>query len=379
MTERSGGKSDHAARIGSGQRAVRPIVLLLFPDEWLAFSPMTINLMGELDGRFDANVVAIDTGKYGRLNDPRITYLRINLYFARALAALGLYKFVKAFLLRRYLRWNRPDIVVAVDSVGAYAAQGAGVEFHYLSLEVCRDWFFSRIKREKILSVLIQTSERYAYLFGESKLPTYLVQNAPSFHRRWTGVRDENALVYFGNAIAKHAIFQCVEFIDVTDKWSLTVKGNIPPAVRVQLQRRYSSLLQDRRLVLDDNYMPDEGIQAYLGRFHAGFCLYDLSLIDAGDFNYMSVPSGKLFSYYAAGVPVIASDMPGLSSVSRYQTGVALSSLSAGDIGQALETIDSDYSNFVDSCFRSAERFSFTRNIQPFIASLDVKQASSIR
>ena len=48
----------------------------------------------------------------------------------------------------------------------------------------------------------------------------------------------------------------------------------------------------------------------YVSNFRIGFCFYDWNLIK-NDFNYQTAPSGKLFVYLSAGLPVIVCNIPG--------------------------------------------------------------------
>jgi glycosyltransferase involved in cell wall biosynthesis len=345
-------------------------LLILFPDEWLAYSPTVINLFHRLREEHDVAVVAIDTGKYLRLNEAGVEYVQINLQLARALEALGVYRLWKALLLRGRIARYAPDAIVAVDSAAAWAAQSRGYRIHYLSLEAKRDGFLRRLRPDGIASVIVQTAERYRFLFGDAQLSTHLVQNAPVFRGPQRRARNTNALVFLGNAIPKHGIFQCVEFLRLSARWTLTVKGNIPGNVRERLEAEHAQLIESGRLLLDDAYLAEDEVPEFLASFYAGFCFYDRELIDPDDFNYLTSPSGKLFNYYAAGVPVVASDMPGLSSVGERQTGVAVASLAADTIAAAVATIELRHGELVENCLRAAEHFSFDKAIEPFVRAL---------
>lgn len=342
-------------------------ILIVFPDEWLAYAPTVINLFELLNRSNRVRIVAICTGKYRRLRHDAVHYIGVNIVLARILAAFRLYKPFKALLLRARIRKEQPDEIIAVDSVAAWAAQSAGYRFHFLSLEVARDWFFRRLRHERIASVLSQTSERYEYLFGDADLKTYYLQNAPTFRPLRSKNPKPDTLVFLGNAIPSHGVYHCAEFVAKATRWSLTVKGNIPAKVRKHLERRYAELIREGRLILDDSYLSEEDVVGYLSSFYAGFCLYDLSLIDADDFNYISCPSGKLFRYYAAGVPVVASNLLGLRSVEIFRTGVQVESPDADSIRKALEQIEGRHDEYVANCLRAAEHFSFAERAADFV------------
>jgi glycosyltransferase involved in cell wall biosynthesis len=82
-------------------------------------------------------------------------------------------------------------------------------------------------------------------------------------------------------------------------------------------------------------------------------------LISKNDFNYLSSPSGKLFNYYAAGVPVIGTDVLGLSSVHEFNTGILIKELSVGYILAAIKRIINNYEELSRNCIRAARHFDF--------------------
>ena len=120
--------------------------------------------------------------------------------------------------------------------------------------------------------------------------------------------------------------------------------------------------------------LEQDEIVEYLSQFYLGFCFYDLSCTNATTrFNFVSVPSGKLFNYYAAGVPVIGCDLLGLKSAKEFQAGVLLEHISAENITRAMKTIDEEYDFYHQNCYKAAEHFDFDRALQPFKAYLIAK------
>lgn len=98
-----------------------------------------------------------------------------------------------------------------------------------------------------------------------------------------------------------------------------------------------------------------------------GFCFYDLNHTDeTTSFNFISVPSGKLFNYYAAGVPVIGSDLLGLKSVKDFQVGILLKNISTENIAIAMESIASQHRRFSENCLAAAAYFDFDTAVEPF-------------
>lgn len=121
---------------------------------------------------------------------------------------------------------------------------------------------------------------------------------------------------------------------------------------------------------MNESYIDRENLAEYLSKFYIGFCFYDLKILkkrrDLAIFNYITAPSGKLFNYYAAGLPVIGSNISGLISVKEFNTGVLLDDYSPQAIRQAIDTISTNYSLLSTNCFKAAEHFSFDKMIEPF-------------
>ena len=147
---------------------------------------------------------------------------------------------------------------------------------------------------------------------------------------------------------------------DTTDQLTLTIKGVIyKNSVKTAILSRYSRLIDQGKVVLDETYTNQDNIVKYLTPFSIGFCFYDFNLISKNDFNYLSSPSGKLFNYYAAGVPVIGTDVPGLSSVHEFKTGILIKELSVDCILTAIKRIINNYEEFSRNCIRAARHFDF--------------------
>ena len=156
-------------------------VLIVFPDEWVAYSPTVLNMVSALSSDFEVTVLAFENGLYDNssLGAGRYTFIRLPTQPSRALYLIGLYKPLKAFLLIRRIRKLGIKQIIAVDSVGLWSALRCVPACDYLSLEVVRDFYFRHSDKSRIRSVIIQTPERYEYLFGSLDLPCFYIQNAP--------------------------------------------------------------------------------------------------------------------------------------------------------------------------------------------------------
>lgn len=353
-------------------------LLIIFPDEWLSYSPTILNLVANFSDSFDIKVISFDIGKFKNkeITQKEFEFIKINCVLFYILSKFKIYKLAKVLMLFIIIKifYHRPDEVIGVDAIGLWVAQKIFNQCHFLSLEIDENVFFRASDFERISSVLIQTPERYNYLFkSEPNIikNVFYVQNSP---RLKTPVnRDssvdldrEKQLIYFGNVIAKHGIFKCIESISNLSDVSLTVTGILTSTIKKQILSQYRDFIAHKKVVLNERYIQQEEVIEYLSKFSIGFCFYDLELIAKQDFNYISCPSGKLFNYYAAGVPVIGSDIIGLNSVKEFQTGILLNDLSAKSIAQAIKTIFDNYQEFKKNCLKAARYFDFDSSVKSY-------------
>jgi len=360
-------------------------LLIIFPDEWLSHSPTLLNLVSCLSNDFDIKLVTFDDGffKNDHLCDERFEFIKINSFLARFLLRRirFFYDLVKSvallICLHNYRKKVKIDQVVAIDSVGLWVAQKIFTRSHYLSLEIKRGLFFRLSNKDQIDSLVIQTKERSAFLYKRPLLNTFLIPNSPIIN--WSSLnrcRDKHyngKIVFFGNIHPNHGLYSCIEAINQYQnrgegkRVSLTIKGIITKSsIRNCIVSRYQHLFDQRLVILDETYEPQDTIIEYLSNFSIGICFYDLNLISKNDFNYFSCPSGKLFNYFAAGVPVIGTDILGLKPVKEYSAGVLLKSLSAKSIHQAIEDVCRNFEKYRKNALLAAEAYDFKTAVVPY-------------
>jgi glycosyltransferase involved in cell wall biosynthesis len=355
-------------------------VLIIFPNEWLAYTPTILNLVAKISDVFDVKVLAIDDGSYRNKEIDSNNFdfikvspivLKLHAFTKQRLGTSRFYQLAKLALIffaaRAYKGWA--DEVIAVDSMGLWAAQKIFGKCHFMSLELFKDRPFKQCDPRLIESVIIQTKERYDYLFGDLAIKTFLIQNSPpcqpsSTHRKFP---TSKKAIFLGNANPRNGVYFCIEAMRGIEDLSLTVKGAISDEDRQSIETHYSDLLSSERLIIDDSYVKQESIIEYLSQYYVGFCFYDLSCTDETTrFNFISVPSGKLFNYYAAGVPVVGSNLLGLKSVQDFEAGVLLEEVSTAHILQALKYIGKHHDQLSENCLEAAIHFDFNSAIQPF-------------
>ena len=357
--------------ISMGDRADRPSIVVLFPDDWASYSPTLTRLVALLSERFEVRAWVLDTGRFDLQALDSTQYRRIGIPAAAAtfLRKCGIMPLARWLLLpwrsRGAPRWARD--VVAVDAGGAVAAALLGRRFHYLSLEI-RRWSIVRwLVPRRALSIVIQSQQRLQFQFSAASLretPVFMLQNAPNFRETpdlAAPLRDLSRprLVYMGNVIPGHGLLRMLDLLQAWPEASLTIHGALSPATREMIEQRYPGLVTQQRLQLSTAYLHDSEIIPFLSGFDLGLCLYELEGRMRTDYNYISSPAGKMFNYFAAGIPVIASPLAGLDPVSVHGAGLQAASNSVHDLRHAADAICADYPRYRQGALEAAREYDF--------------------
>jgi len=367
-------------------------VTILFPFPHLSYSPTVIGLHDLLSTQFEVSIVA--PHPIGFNNQPlpnrNVIYLPekpfggVNRYFGRLqyewrslfLRELSAFKHVRhSFLhefdfIKTYLARERPDQVIAVDFKNLLYTQLMGQRVDFLSLEIIpNDVFYDQCSFQNIDSVIIQSQDRYDHLFDNLNVPTFYIQNAPVYSA-CSNHTQRRGLVYSGTATNGFGFYHLLEFLKAFPEHTLTVKGAVLDEDRKHINTQYADLVAEGVIVIDDGYLDDADVVDYLRRFRIGFCFYNFELAATDHFNYRTAPSGKMFKYFAAGVPVIGIDIPGLSPVKEFECGVLIPDLQPDTIRKAVDTIENDFERYSENCLKAAEHYSFDKMARPFVEYL---------
>lgn len=364
---------------------MKPTVLILFPSEWVAYSPTIINLVSVLEKNFDVTVTAFDNSKYdnSNLSIKQFKIIRLPYLVFAFLAAIRTYDAFKKKVLEFYAKRSNADIIIGVDNIGIAAALHASPYSHFLSLELSRDSVFSRINFNQVKSIAIQSQERFDYLFSGTKLRDYFflpnspILNGKIIKKTRKKLRSEFKVVMLGNLTPSHGLYHCVEAVSRIEKASLTLKGPISKKNLTDLRIKYNKMINKGSLIVDLNYTPQNAILEYLSDFEIGFCFYDFTRINADDFNYESSPSGKMYAYFAAGIPVIGSDVIGLRPINVFSAGILLRDLSPKTICNAMDMVLKHRDLYQKGCVRAALFYDFFIHAEKYsnhlLESLDKK------
>ncbi len=368
-------------------------VTILFSGAHLAYSPTVISLYDLLSEKFEVNIIAENPEAFDfeRLNDRRVIYKerltgrnRLRFYrrffdlraiFDRDIAALKKWKFETDVIydftvVRNLLAAESPDYIIAVDFQNLLYTQILGKEVEFLSLEITEnDKFYNRCDFENVNSVVIQTKERYEHLFKNRGLKTFFVQNAPVYAAPKNDV-NRRSLVYCGTAWNPFGFYHCLEFLRAFPEYTLNVKGALPSADRARIETDFRDLKTSGRLIFDSGYLDDGAVVGYLRQFRIGFCFYNFEIGWVDTFNYHSAPSGKMFKYLAAGVPVVGQDILGLKPIKEFDCGVLIEDLKPATIRDAVEKVEANFDYYSRNCLQAAAHYSFDKTTAPFVEYL---------
>jgi len=373
-------------------RNLRDKILILFNGEHIAYSPTVIQLYDELQKKYDVTITAEHPRSFNnqKLENRNVLYHRFyhvkGRYFYWILFQLislfnrdvKLFRknklnykeyFFKFRFIKRIIQQHTYKAIISVDILNAVFCSILKVKTDFLSLELTIDEkHLHLIEFDYINCVLIQSTERYHYLFKDRKIKTFFVQNAPVYKDGL--IKDKrNGLIYGGSAYDELGFYHCLNYINAYKDEKLTVQGAIMPKDLARVENEYKHLLEEERLILNRKYLENDEVVESLSYYEIGFCFYnfDVPVIRNNYFNYASAPSGKMFKYLAAGVPVVASNIIGFKFVSEFQCGVLIDDLSPEEIHRAVCRIRENYSFYVDNAVKAAKFYSFDRAIEPYL------------
>lgn len=365
-------------------------VTILFGDVFLSYSPTVLGLYDLLSQHFDVTIIARSpeffdnqpvTGRNVISIKQPVSYLArlfklapfyLSSIFDNKAKQLRRTRFsVSTFyefkFIQKYLAAKQSDFIIAVDFKNLFITQLLGKKVEFLSLEIVpNDPYYAACDFKNIDCVIIQTKERYEHLFGDKKLKTFYVQNAP-IYVPVEAVQTRKGLVYCGTAWDRFGFYHCLEFLKQYPSCSMNVRGAILSDDKMRVDREYGDLLASGRLVIDDEYLNEKALTDYLRNFRIGFSFYNFEIEQVDNFNYQSAPSGKMFKYFAAGVPVIALDTIGSQPIAEFDCGVLIRDLKPASIKQAVDKIESNFDYYSQNCLRAAGHYSFDKMAKPFL------------
>ena len=383
-------------------KARREKICIVTADRILAYQPSILNLYDLLSQHFDVEIISLKPAYIAKgiaVTDRTVQYIdtetTVNrlLTFVQHALNFPLKRFSKhiAFIsyrfhfsktyelcrIRKFLKERQYDCYIGVDSYGFFPIQRLKRKGYFFSLELSpTDPYIRKVDTAAIQGIIIQSHARLDYLFPGTQRPVFYIQNAPSF----TNIEPpahRQGLIWAGSIVKEFGVMDLLHFIDVYPQYELYLKGGTTPPMKQEIVDRYKDLIASGNVIFDTRYIPDVEFYAYLSAFRIGFCFYDWDLIRA-NYNYFTAPSGKLYAYYVAGVPVIAPDIEGMSSVREFGTGVLVADYKPKTIQAAITEIEKDHARYVANCTKAAQHFSFSRMAAPFLQHLLESRSGSL-
>jgi glycosyltransferase involved in cell wall biosynthesis len=360
-----------------------PKAFILFPDTWLSYSPSIINLVKVMkENGWDVTLLAFHDGSYQRTDEIEAIYLQPSQIMRRVIGILkffSLYRFIALSLLSWKFSKQKFELVIGVDSLGFLITRIFFDRPIYYSLHIRKVFSSYVIKKLGISRVIIQSQERLELEFqGHSYRPpnAWYIQNSPildsTLRASCRSDRQKIKLIYFGNVARNvYNIENCIEVLfHLPEDFSLTLKGPIANEYQRELEFIYGEFIDSGRLSFDSNYLAQDAVVSWLEDFDIGLCFYSELQIFSQDPNIISAPSGKLFNYLAAGLPVVGSKIPGLRILTEFGAGITLEKQLPEEIGAAVLEILKTYDKFKQGCREAALKNDFRIMANNFLTDI---------
>lgn len=369
----------------------RKKILILFEGAHIAYSPAISQLHNELIKYLDVTILTSNPLEFSENIDLsynmqfykyrsgpvryfyKIFYHILLLFNKEARLIESMFKnnyqeyFFRFLKMKKAIYSKEYDFIICVDLKNLFFVNVVLKKRScFFSLEVCySEKVLPFIDTDLIDSVIIQSQIRYEYLFGNIKIITFYIQNAPTFNRHL--IKGKRAgLIYSGTAWKPFGLEFCLNYLAENSKERLMIAGTIKDDL-IEKNAKYRELLIQNRLLINKQYIPDAGVVEFISDFEIGFCFYDFEIEWINNFNYQSAPAGKMFKYLAAGVPVVCNKIVGFDFVNEFKCGICIDTFDPESIKRAIEQIRSDYGSYVVGAINAASHFSFDKAIIPFL------------
>lgn len=371
--------------------SVRKKILILFEGAHIAYSPTIAQLYGELEKDFEVTIFAQNPGDFSKnISLPyRLEVYKykkgISSYFYRAMFMLkslvskeakqvalisnGNFQdyYFRFFRIKQFVNRKQFDKIICVDVKNLLFVNSIlKTRSYFLSLELfSHEKLMPLINTSLIDCVIIQSPMRYEYIFKNKTIRTFYIQNAPVYNAALIKEK-RSGLIYSGTAWAPFGFEYCLNYLKEHNNEQLTVLGTLKDKL-IEENSAFAELLSTKRLIINPNYISDEEVVPFIADFEIGFCFYNFDFDWINTFNYLSAPSGKIFKYLAAGVPVICNKIPGFDFVDEFECGVRLNNFDPNSIEAAVKKIRSNYTHYINGTTKAAEHFSFNKAVKPFL------------
>jgi glycosyltransferase involved in cell wall biosynthesis len=172
-------------------------------------------------------------------------------------------------------------------------------------------------------------------------------------------------LIWAGTIVKDFAILDCLNFIEKFKQYKLTLKGAFEKNTKLIIEHQYKQLLDSNLVQINNEYLESRDFIKFISNFRIGFCFYNWDIIKS-NYNYETAPSGKLFVYLAAGVPVIASNVKAFKFIETAGAGVLIDDYHPDTIFKAIQKIESDFESFSLNAYKTFKENCFDIHAIPF-------------
>ncbi len=369
-------------------------ITIVSSDDIILYQPTILNLYDLLKLDFEINIISFTPEYLGkkREQDKNIDYItpnkyikfiyrksdlllnaflkRVDKYLIKTQHRASFYRDFQARLLAKSLKKYIGNVIIAVDPMPLYVAQKTIGSAHFLSLEMIpNDPYFKKVDSSKIISVIIQNQYRYDFLFKEKSIRTFFIQNAPLQNTSYINQSNREGLIWAGTIVKDFAILDCLNFIEKHNEYTLTLKGAFEKSTQMIIENNYQHLLSSNRVKVNNEYLKAEDFIKFISNFKIGFCFYNWDLIKS-NYNYETAPSGKLFVYLAAGVPVIASNVKAFKFLETAGAGVLVDDYEPETLFNAIKKIENSFQEYSSNAYKAFQENCFDINAIPFKAYL---------
>ncbi len=357
-------------------------VLIVFHESHLKYSPTTLELINKLSLKSKVYIFAKGDTKDLILNnmitplnhresniESFLMYItqKIDGIIYRLIRKRFFLAFIKIIFLSIAIKKKiklidkPPKVVIGIDNIGFLSCIINFEKAHYLSLEIYESDLLNRIVQKnynKMESLGIQSYDRLKILFSNYKGKVHLIPNSPLYIKDFEkNKRKKNNIIYLGSFIDKMGSKAIIKFALDYPQFNITIKGIIPDYIINKLPKNCT---------IDREYVLQKDLPTYLSQYEFGFSLYDKKYFQLDEIQHFeNIPSGKIYNYFNAGLPIICSNFKGLSAVKLFKAGILLDELESKNILRAINIMREDYRTYVDGCRKAAKFY----NIDDYLES----------
>lgn len=362
-------------------------IYIISADEIILYQPTILNLYDYFLNDFEPEIITFEPDFLGKSKDTcrnikyikyknfkskflRVIELPTNAILKRISKVIPLFKYrlqlvryYKEQLLYNSIKNIQNQIILAVDPMPLYVAQKTNNKISFLSLEIIpNDKYLNKIDISKINFAIVQNVERFNYLFPNQKPTVFYVQNSPLSSAKVTNKAERKNLIWAGTIAKEFGVLNCIEFVKKYQQFKLVLKGASALNTKEYIEKKYSDIIKKGIIKINTEYLKANDFIKFIATHKIGFCFYDWKLIQS-NFNYQTAPSGKLFMYLAAGVPVIACNIIGFKFIEESEAGVLINDYKAETILEAIEKIEANYEAYSANAYKAFENTCFDMNI----------------